>query len=137
MFEAGSPPPQLVLNYAASSREAHFEARSRRQFEAGVALFRGHPHSLRRRCGYLTSRRALRRRTKLERARGDDEQALDGCPADESRKLFLLYAKLEEEHGLSRNAMAINRERLRPHRQSSRSASTLQRVHRGPPSSSA
>ena len=43
----------------------------------------------------------------LERARDLFEQALDKCPSDTSGQLFLLYAKLEEEHGLMRNAMAV------------------------------
>jgi hypothetical protein len=45
--------------------------------------------------------------TKVERARDLFEQALDGCPAGEAHKLFLLYAKFEEEHGLVRNAMSV------------------------------
>ena len=45
--------------------------------------------------------------SKLERARDLFEQALDKCPSDVSAQIFLLYAKLEEEHGLMRNAMAI------------------------------
>ena len=69
---------------------------------------------------------------KLERARDLFEQAVDGCPAKFAKcedpplyyprhmqacnsfrllflcvALYLLYAKLEEEHGLSRHAMAI------------------------------
>ena len=45
--------------------------------------------------------------SKLERARDLFEQALDGCPKADASPLFLLYAKLEEEHGLMRNAMAV------------------------------
>ena len=44
---------------------------------------------------------------KLERARDLFEQALDGCPSDQAHKLYMLYAKLEEEHGLMRNAMSV------------------------------
>lgn len=33
-------------------------------------------------------------------------QALEKCPANEAHQLYQLYAKLEEEHGLMRNAMS-------------------------------
>jgi pre-mRNA-splicing factor SYF1 len=106
MFELRIVTPQLVLNYAAFLEEhKHFEG-AFSAFEKGVALFH-HPHSLQIWLLYLTKFAERFGGTKLERARDLFEQALDGCPADESRKLFLLYAKLEEEHGLSRNAMAV------------------------------
>ena len=43
----------------------------------------------------------------MERARDLFEQALDKCPEQFAKSLFLLYAKLEEEHGLKRHAMAV------------------------------
>jgi pre-mRNA-splicing factor SYF1 len=44
---------------------------------------------------------------KLERARDLYEQALEAAPPAETKILFEQYAKLEEEHGLSRHAMTI------------------------------
>ena len=44
---------------------------------------------------------------KLERARDLYEQALPSAPPSEGKPLFEQYAKLEEEHGLSRHAMSI------------------------------
>jgi hypothetical protein len=44
---------------------------------------------------------------KLERARDLFEQALTHCPVDLARPLYLLYARLEEEHGLAKNAMRV------------------------------
>lgn len=45
--------------------------------------------------------------TKLERARELFEQATLKCPPDAAAEIFLKYAKLEEEHGLVRRAMAV------------------------------
>lgn len=45
--------------------------------------------------------------TKLERARDLFEQCLENCPQKFAKAIFLLYAKLEEEHGLARHAMAV------------------------------
>lgn len=44
---------------------------------------------------------------KLERARDLFEQALENCPAKSCKPLYLMYAKLEEEHGLAKRAMGI------------------------------
>ena len=44
---------------------------------------------------------------KLERARDLFEQALENCPAKFCKPLYLMYAKLEEEHGLAKRAMGI------------------------------
>lgn len=35
------------------------------------------------------------------------EQALSKAPAKDAKKLYLLYAKFEEDHGRARRAMAI------------------------------
>jgi pre-mRNA-splicing factor SYF1 len=45
--------------------------------------------------------------TKIERARDLIEQALDMCPPKSCRPFFLMYVKLEEEHGLAKRATAI------------------------------
>jgi len=44
---------------------------------------------------------------KLERARDLFEQVLEKVPAKESRVFFVMFANLEEEHGLARHAMAV------------------------------
>ena len=44
---------------------------------------------------------------KLERARDLCEQALENCPAKFCKPLYLMYAKMEEEHGLAKRAMGI------------------------------
>ena len=45
--------------------------------------------------------------SKLERARDLFEQALEKCPPKSCKSIFLLYAQLEEEHGLAKRAMTI------------------------------
>lgn len=44
---------------------------------------------------------------KLERARDLFEQALESCPPKFCKPLYLLYGKLEEDHGLAKRAMAV------------------------------
>jgi len=98
--------PQLILNYAAFLEEhRHFEL-SFQAYEKGVSLFK-HPHVLQVWIPYLTKFITRYAGTKLERTRDLFEQALDGCPASEMNKLFLLYASFEEQHGLVRNAMSV------------------------------
>merc|ERR1719401_2043417 len=43
----------------------------------------------------------------LERARDLFEQAVEKAPAKFAKRLHMLYARLEEEHGLARHALAI------------------------------
>jgi len=45
--------------------------------------------------------------SKLERARDLFEQALEKCPSKSCKPLFLMYAQLEEDHGLAKRAMSI------------------------------
>ena len=35
------------------------------------------------------------------------EQALESCPPNFCKPIYLLYGKLEEEHGLAKRAMAV------------------------------
>lgn len=44
---------------------------------------------------------------KIERARDLFEQALENCPPKLSKPLYLMYGKLEEEHGLAKRAMSV------------------------------
>jgi pre-mRNA-splicing factor SYF1 len=45
--------------------------------------------------------------SKIERARDLFDQALEKCPPKSCKPLFLMYAQLEEEHGLAKRAMGI------------------------------
>lgn len=44
---------------------------------------------------------------KLERTRDLFEQCLQDCPAKFAKHFYLMYAKLEESHGLARQAMTV------------------------------
>ncbi|KRX92669.1 Pre-mRNA-splicing factor SYF1 [Trichinella pseudospiralis] len=98
--------PQLIINYTMLlESKNHFEE-SFKVFEKGIALFRW-PNVNDLWETYLV--RFLKRYagSKLERARDLFEQCLHNCPPEYATKFYLLYAKLEEEHGLPRNAMNI------------------------------
>jgi pre-mRNA-splicing factor SYF1 len=43
----------------------------------------------------------------MERARDLFEQAITKIPPEETRPIYLMYATLEEDHGLVKNAMSI------------------------------
>jgi pre-mRNA-splicing factor SYF1 len=45
--------------------------------------------------------------SKLERARDLFEQALEKCPPQSCKPLFLMYGQLEEDYGLAKRAMSI------------------------------
>lgn len=75
-------------------------------YEKGIALFKW-PNVFDIWNTYLTKFLKRYGGSKLERARDLFEQCLEGCPAKFAKSLYLLYAKLEEDHGLARHAMAI------------------------------
>ncbi len=65
----------------------------------------GFPHVKEIWLSYLTKFVARYGAKKLERARELFEQAIDGVPAADAMMFYMLYAKLEEDHGLIRHAM--------------------------------
>ncbi|CAG0922078.1 unnamed protein product [Notodromas monacha] len=98
--------PQIVINYAMFLEENNYFEEAFKAYEKGVALFRW-PHVYDIWNTYLTKFHRRYGGTKLERARDLFEQCLDGCPAKFAKELYLLYAKLEENYGLARHAMAV------------------------------
>ncbi|KAG2184774.1 hypothetical protein INT43_000687 [Umbelopsis isabellina] len=98
--------PQIIVNYATFLEENEYFEDSFKVYERGIDLF-GWPIAFELWNIYLE--RFLRRYggTKLERTRDLFEKALDGCPAKYAKPLYLMYGKLEEEHGLARHAMRI------------------------------
>ncbi|CAB1341445.1 unnamed protein product [Coregonus sp. 'balchen'] len=91
--------PQIIINYAMFLEEHNYFEESFKAYERGIALFRW-PNVYDIWNTYLTKFIDRYGGTKLERARDLFEQALDGS-------IYLLYAKLEEEFGLARHAMAV------------------------------
>lgn len=75
-------------------------------YEKGIALFKW-PNVYDIWNTYLTKFLKRYGGSKLERTRDLFEQCLENCPAKFAKCLYLLYAKLEEEHGLARHAMGV------------------------------
>lgn len=98
--------PQIVINYGLFLEERGYFEESFKAYERGIALFRW-PNVADVWHTYLTKFVARYGGRKLERARDLFEQALDGCPQKYAKTIYLLYAKLEEEFGLARHAMAV------------------------------
>ncbi|CAO3666369.1 unnamed protein product [Rhizopus microsporus] len=98
--------PQTIVNYATFLEENQYFEESFKVYERGIDLF-GYPIAFELWNIYLE--RFLKRYggTKLERARDLFEQALDQCPPKYAKPIYLMYGRLEEEHGLARHAMRI------------------------------
>ena len=98
--------PQLCLSYCQLLSDAGYYEDSFRVYERCIALFH-YPHVLLLWLAYLHSFVARYRGTKRERTRDLFEQCVASVPAEHARKLYLLYGKWEEEHGLARRAMNV------------------------------
>eukprot|EP00455_Lapot_gusevi_P004424 TRINITY_DN11836_c0_g1_i9.p1 TRINITY_DN11836_c0_g1~~TRINITY_DN11836_c0_g1_i9.p1 ORF type:complete len:558 (-),score=213.36 TRINITY_DN11836_c0_g1_i9:61-1701(-) len=98
--------PQIILNYAHLMEENKFFEESFRVYEKGVALF-NYPHALPIWVTYLQKFMERYKGTKIERARELFEQAVENVPGKDAKKLYLMYAKLEEDYGLARRAMLV------------------------------
>lgn len=98
--------PQIIMNYALFLDEQNYFEEAYKAYEKGIALFKW-PYVFDIWNTYLTKFIDRYRGKKLERIRDLFEQCLDGCPAKFAKSLYLLYAKVEEDYGLARHAMAI------------------------------
>ncbi|XP_078091040.1 pre-mRNA-splicing factor SYF1 [Mustelus asterias] len=98
--------PQIIINYAMFLEEHNYFEESFKAYERGIALFKW-PNVYDIWNTYLTKFIDRYGGKKLERARDLFEQALDRCPPKFAKTIYLLYAKLEEEYGLARHAMAV------------------------------
>jgi len=98
--------PQIIINYGLFLKENNYFEEAFKAYEKGIALFKW-PNVYDIWNTYLSEFLARYGGTKLERARDLFEQCLENCPEKYARNIFLLYAKLEEEHGLARHAMAV------------------------------
>jgi len=98
--------PQILINYGHLLEEnKHFED-AFRVYEQAVNLF-SWPLSKELWLAYLSKFTARYQGSKIERARDLFEQALEKIPAEERRVVYVMYAQLEEQHGLVKNAMAV------------------------------
>ncbi|KAM3964811.1 pre-mRNA-splicing factor SYF1 fand [Aphomia sociella] len=98
--------PQIIINYGLFLEEHNYFEEAFRAYEKGIALFKW-PNVYDIWNTYLTKFLKRYGGSKLERARDLFEQCLENCPAEFAKSIFLLYAKLEEEHGLARHAMSV------------------------------
>uniref|UniRef100_A0A914VZD4 Pre-mRNA-splicing factor SYF1 n=2 Tax=Plectus sambesii TaxID=2011161 RepID=A0A914VZD4_9BILA len=98
--------PQIIINYAMFLEENNYFEEAFKAYEKGLSLFKW-PLVYDIWNTYLTKFIKRYGGKKLERARDLFEQCLESCPAKFTKNLYLLYAKLEEEHGLARHAMNI------------------------------
>ncbi|OMJ12408.1 Pre-mRNA-splicing factor syf1 [Smittium culicis] len=98
--------PQIIINYSDFLKDHGYFEEVFRVYEKGISLF-GYPVAFELWNSYLTTFIDRYKSSKLERTRDLFEQALNGCPKELSKPLFLLYGKFEEEHGQIRNALNI------------------------------
>lgn len=97
---------QVIVNYAMFLEENKYFEESFKVYERGIELF-NFPIAFELWNIYLSKFVKRYGGSKLERTRDLFEQALENCPTKFCKPLFLMYAKLEEEHGLSKRAMGI------------------------------
>nr|ODN91231.1 pre-mRNA-splicing factor SYF1 [Cryptococcus depauperatus CBS 7841] len=97
---------QVIVNYASFLEENKYFEESFKVYERGIELFH-FPIAFEIWNIYLSKFVKRYGGKKLERARDLFEQALENCPAKFCKPLYLMYAKLEEEHGLAKRAMGI------------------------------
>ena len=98
--------PQIIINYGMFLEDKNYFEEAFKAYEKGIALFKW-PNVYDIWNTYLTKFIGRYGGKKLERARDLFEQCLEGCPPKFAKHLYLLYAKLEEEHGLARHAMNV------------------------------
>jgi len=98
--------PSLILSYAKFLEERKYFEDAFKVFERGIKVFKW-PHVNDIWLTYLSRFVARYGGRKLERARDLFEQACENASPKFARRLHMLYARLEEEHGLARHALAI------------------------------
>ncbi|CCD67770.1 Pre-mRNA-splicing factor SYF1 [Caenorhabditis elegans] len=106
MIELRVASPQMIMNYAMFLEENEYFELAFQAYEKGIALFKW-PGVFDIWNTYLVKFIKRYGGKKLERARDLFEQCLENCPPTHAKYIFLLYAKLEEEHGLARHALSI------------------------------
>ena len=98
--------PQVIINYGLFLEQHNYYEETFKAYEKGVHIFKW-PLVFDIWNTYLAKFLKRYGGSKLERARDLFEQCLEQCPAQYSRNIYFLYAKLEEEHGLAKHAMSI------------------------------
>ena len=97
---------QTIVNYAYFMERTGLIEESFRIYERGIELF-GYPVAFELWNIYLPKFVLFFEGKKLERLRDLFEQALENCPADYLKCIYIFYGLIEEQYGLTRNAMQI------------------------------
>lgn len=98
--------PQIIINFGLFLEEHNYFEEAFKAYEKGIAIFKW-PLVYDIWITYLTKFIKRYGGAKLERIRDLFEQCLENCLPEYAKAIYLLYAKVEEEHGLGRHAMAI------------------------------
>lgn len=96
--------PNTIVNYANLLEEAGYHEESFKVYERGLDVF-SYPVAFELWNLYLT--KAVNRKIGIERLRDLFEQAVENCPPEFAKSIFLMYGNLEEERGLARSAMRV------------------------------
>jgi pre-mRNA-splicing factor SYF1 len=104
IFELRIATPQTVANYANLLEEHGYFEESFKVYERGLDVFT-YPVAFELWNLYLT--KAVERKIGIERLRDLFEQAVENCPPEFAKAIYLMYGNLEEERGLARSAMRI------------------------------
>ena len=97
---------QIIMNYGLFLEENNYFEEAFKSYEKGISLFKW-PHVYDLWNTYLSKFLARYGGDKIERARDLFEQCLESVPPQYAKNFYLLYAKLEEEHGGARRSMNI------------------------------
>ena len=100
---------QTILNYAELMSEHQYYEESFKIYEKGIEMFVSSKQNYEIWLAYLNNFVQRYGASKLERARELFDQCLStlGSDTPNSKAVFLQYAGMEEEHGLTRRAMAV------------------------------
>ena len=98
--------PLHILNFATFLTEQKYFEESFSAYERGIELFQ-FPGVKVIWKAYVDSFLKRYGGTKLERTRDLFQRCIDGCPPEESTEFFLMNAKFEEEHGLTKRALGV------------------------------
>jgi len=98
--------PALILSYAKFLEDRKYFEDAFKVYERGIKVFNW-PHVNDIWLTYLSRFVERYGGRKLERARDLFEQSVEKVPPKFARRLYMLYAKLEEDHGLARHALSI------------------------------
>lgn len=96
----------MIVNYANFLEENNYWEDSFKVYERGLELFT-YPIRFELLNAYLAKFVARYGGDKIERARDLFEEAVTKCPPKFAKTIFMMYGKMEEEHGLAKRAMKI------------------------------